>query len=95
MVNQDRLLGVAVGVFSSFVLFACTGATFTYKYYPYDIVNHTLVGATTADDLPDSVCEPRTDNQRPCMVVLTDEFEALKSDYLKTKDALDRCEQKL
>lgn len=94
MVTKDRALSFAVGVFSTVALLACTAATFPYKYYPYDITNHNLVGATSADDLPDSVCEPRVDNQRPCMVVLTEAFEALKGDYLETKDKLNRCEQK-
>jgi hypothetical protein len=85
--------GVVIGALSVIAIVACAGATFPYKGYPYDMAGHRLVGATSNDDLPDSVCMPTTLNQRPCMVILSDDYFTLKGDYIKNKDALDECQR--
>lgn len=96
MVIKDRLIGFSVGVASTVFLVACTGSIFPYKYYPYDIATHTLMGASESgsDDLPDSVCEPTPENAHPCTIIMTMDALNLKGDYLKKSDALNRCEQK-
>lgn len=94
MVGRERFRWMIYGMLLSALLISCVSATFPYKYYAYDIRGHKLIGATPADDIEDSACYARQGNASPCMIVLTDEFYNLKADYLKTKDALIRCEKK-
>lgn len=93
MVNYDRAIGCGIGIGLSFLVVACAGASFPYHYYPYDIQNHKLVGDTEEHDLSDSVCLSTEVNQKPCTVVLTDDFYQLKADYLKTKSDLIECQK--
>lgn len=95
MVSRDTITGLVFGIFLSFVFVSCVGATFPYKYYAYDVEHKTLVGANPEDDLSDELCLSKEGSLRPCIVVFTEVFFQMKSDYLKTKDALIRCQKEL
>jgi hypothetical protein len=81
------------GFLGCFLLVACAGASFPYRHYPLDLENEKLLGAEAKDDLPLTTCLGVSGNRYPCMVVKTDEFYALKGDYLKTKEALEACQK--
>lgn len=93
MVKRGYVFGLASGIGLSVLVVACGGASLNHKYYPYDYSNHTLIGAKPEDDLSDSVCKPTLTSLRPCIIILADDFFAIKAEYLKTKSELNKCQQ--
>ncbi len=84
-----------IGMLFGLCLAACAGATFPYHEYGVDIPDSLLRGPTTQDDLSLTVCLPNATSQSPCVAMLTDVFEALKTDYIDTKDQLIACQHQL
>lgn len=78
--------------FAACALLVSCAATFPYRYYPYDIVNHMLMGDTPEHDLKDEACKPTSTNRYPCTCMLTDDYFSMKGDYLKTKQDLIDCQ---
>lgn len=80
------------GFGSAVFLVACVGAQFPYRYYPYDIDHHRLVGPTPEEDLDDVVCHETVTSKQPCTVVMTPEFSRIKADDLKCHNDLAACQ---
>lgn len=81
--------GFSLGVFVS----CSTG--FGYRYYGLEIPTYQgmLLGPEQKDDIPFSVCQPDGVEKGKCMVMLADEFFALKRDFKETKQRLIECER--
>ena len=95
----------ALGILAGFALAGCAGF-FPYKYYGMHLESYegSLLGPKPKDDLPFTVCEPDPTpsvipsgpqpkpNRGKCVVMLSDEFFAMKQDMLETKKRLVECE---
>lgn len=91
MVGKHFVLGFIACLF----FLACTGATF--KYYGLtgaDYNTGTLRGPKASDDIPFSKCAPIGNEQYPCVILFTNDFFALKQDYLDAKQKLKECEKR-
>lgn len=91
MVKRQMIWGFTLGL-----LLSCCGqaiATFSYRYYNLKAERYSgqLQGPTEQDDLDLSVCEPRPGKQNPCTVMLTPEFQRLKTDKQKVDTDLKAC----
>lgn len=68
---------------------ACTSVAFKYKYYGlapepgHPSLNGLLLGPTPKDDLPLSTCDPDDQIKGKCVVMMTQEFERMRSDLLE------------
>lgn len=88
--KHSYLLGLA----SAFILAGCAG--FSIHYYGLQGVNYNdgvLLGPKPKDDLPFSKCAPIGNEAQPCIVMFSQEFFALKQDYLDTKQKLKDCQK--
>lgn len=84
-----------LGLFIVFLVVACAGLTFSYKYYGLQVAHYDdgkLLGPKPTDDLAFAVCEPTAVNKAPCVVMLSNDFFNLKKDYLDAKQKLIDCE---
>lgn len=70
---------------------ACASA-FPYKWYGIDPETSKLLGATPAEDKPLSVCQGDETQKGKCAVILIDEFDRLRNDYIALKERLKKCE---
>jgi hypothetical protein len=79
---------------------ACGGAAaqFPFRYYPLDPGSHMggkLEGDKPENDLPLETCDPRPGNEKPCIVMLSDEVKRLKVAYrdlvLENEDLRKNC----
>lgn len=87
--TKQFMIGMCLGL----SLAACAGVTFPYKYYGLDIPGNSLRGPTPADDVALSVCLATNSDLAPCTVMMSDQYLALKQDYLITKQQLIDCQK--
>jgi hypothetical protein len=78
------------GIIVGFLLAGCAAATFSYHYYGMKVASYDgkLLGLNPVDDKDFSTCK---DNN--CVVMLTDDFFALKQDYLDLQTKLISCQK--
>lgn len=84
---------LTIGILLGFSMAACAGLSFPYKYYGLDVPGGSLRGPTPADDVSLSVCLATSSDAAPCTVMLSDQYLALKQDYLTTKQQLINCQK--
>ena len=70
---------------------SCASA-FPYKWYGIDVDNQKLLGSEPKNDLPLTVCRPDVPSRGECVVMFTDEFDRLASDYADKAARLKKCE---
>jgi hypothetical protein len=85
--------GVTTGVVAMIMVAACATPSFSYKWYPYDIKNHKLMGDQPKNDLGDSVCGAVPGSNFPCIIMLEKDFFPMQKDYLNTKQQLMDCQK--
>lgn len=96
MVMNSRVKWYVTGMAVGVMLAACAGISFPYHYYGLSAAtyaNGKLVGPTPADDLDLMQCQPSTQNARPCLVMVSTDFLAMKQDYVDTKNQLIACQK--
>lgn len=71
---------------------ACAAA-FPYKWYGLDPVSGKLLGKTEAEDLPITICSPDSIQKGKCTVMLVDEFDRMRNDFVTLKERLKACER--
>lgn len=84
-----------LGAVSAFLITACAGAGFAYKFYGMQLAsyeNGKLLGPTEKDDLPLSVCAPDASSQGKCVTMLSSEFFRLKTDFMMLEQQLQDCQ---
>lgn len=83
--------GIGIG----FLISACAGVSWNYKYYGMDLVSYdgTLLGKTPADDLSFHLCQPDDKVKGKCVVMLVDEFERLRMDKAREDEQLKDCQK--
>lgn len=86
---MKRALFVMLGL----IIFAACASAFPYKWYGIDPEMGTLLGAKPKDDLPLKVCQGDSVQQGKCAVMLIDEFDRLRNDYLSAVERLKACEK--
>lgn len=74
------------------LLFSCAATGFKYTYYGIKPSDQVLLGPTVAEDLPLSTCEPDDQVKGKCIVLLTAEFERLRSDVIRMQEELKHCQ---
>jgi len=83
-------------IFVLFITLLACGTTFSYKWYGIELPDYSkgnLIGEKPKDDLPIKVCEPDDQEKGKCVVLLVDEFDRLKSDYIGLQNRLKECEE--
>lgn len=80
------------GIIIGFLLAGCAAASFSYKYYGMQIASYDgkLLGVKPEDDKDFTICK---DNQ--CVVMLTNDFFALKQDYMDLQNKLIACQKEI
>jgi hypothetical protein len=88
--NRHFTLGLLLGV----CLAGCGG--FAFRWYGLRAVSYegTLRGPEPKDDLPFARCSPTPEDQGPCVVMLTPEFEQYRKDYDRCKVELKDCQSR-
>jgi hypothetical protein len=89
------LKGFFLGLFVALTLSACGSVQFLYKFYTFDYENNMLLGPKPSDDLKTEICSKVPDNKYKCVVMKTDEFFRLKTDYEKQKVKIKELERQL
>lgn len=80
-------------VISTFLLLAACASAFPYKWYGIDPGTGVLLGRTPKEDLPLTTCSPDQAQKGKCAVMLIDEFDRLRNDYVSLKRRLEACER--
>lgn len=84
-----------LGAVSAFLITACAGLSFSYKFYGMQLAsyeNGKLLGPTAADDLPMTTCQPDASAVGKCVVLATSEFYRLKADFMMLEQQLQDCQ---
>lgn len=76
----------------SAALASCATPGFNYKWYGIDPAAGKLLGSTEQEDLPLSTCQGDQQQQGKCAVMLVNEFERMRTDYIRLKIQLKECE---
>lgn len=82
---------VAVMMLGLLAFIACASA-FPYKWYGIDPEAGKILGPVPAEDKPLSVCQGDDLQKGKCAVMLIDEFDRLRNDYIALKERLKKCE---
>lgn len=67
------------------------------RYYTMDGVDYSggkLLGPKPKEDRVFSDCQPRQDDQNPCVVMFREDFMNLKTDYYDMNNRLEECERR-
>lgn len=84
-------------VLSSLVIgiLGCGGTEFPYKYYGIDAKSYEgkLLGPTAKQDLPFAKCKPDDAQKGKCVLMLVDEFEMFRFDYMRCKETLKEAQK--
>lgn len=83
------------GMFVMLCFVACAGL-FPYKHYGLSLAQYTngkLLGPDPKEDLDISVCAPDAQIKGKCVVMLSNDFFSMKSDFEQTKQALIDCQK--
>lgn len=85
---RDTTYGIMVGL----MLTACAGLN--YKYFGLDAASYegTLLGPSSAQDIPFSRCQPTASNKGPCVVMLSAEWFKAKEEILQLRQSLKDCQ---
>lgn len=85
----------AAGFITCALLFVGCAATFPYQYYGLsaDSYKGRLLGPDPKDDVDLALCEPKASDPRPCSVMFTERFLALKQEYKDLQNRLKNCEK--
>lgn len=84
-----------LGAVSAFLITACAGVGFAYKFYGLQLASYKdgkLLGPTPSDDLPISECEPDAASQGKCVCMISPEFFRLKTDHMVCEQQLQDCQ---
>jgi hypothetical protein len=77
-------LTALVGILSNGCASRAPDLTFDYHFYYIDVSSNTLLGYTSAADLPLSTCATKqNETGHACVVFLKADFERLYQDYLE------------
>lgn len=74
---------------------ACqTAEVFPYKYYGLGLPDYDglLLGPDASKDLPFTLCAPDEASKGKCVVLFTDEFQAMRTERLRLKEQLKECQ---
>lgn len=82
-----------LGFLLCFVLLACAGFKYRYYYMTMATYDGKLIAKNPADDKELTVCQPSSQDYHPCVVMLREEFFAMKKDYEKIQTELKWCER--
>lgn len=77
----------------AFLGIASCASTFPYKWYGIDPAAGVLLGKTEKEDLPLTTCQGDEKQKGKCAVILVDEFDRLRNDYIALKERLKKCEE--
>lgn len=84
----------ALGILSGILLVGCAGMGIKYYGMAGVVYDHGMLLAPRAsDDIPFSSCSPSASLRQPCIVMMSQDFFALKQDYLDTQQKLSDCQR--
>ena len=69
-------------------------SSFPHKWYGIDPARGLLLGKTEAEDLPLTRCQGDEVQKGKCAVMLIDDFDRMRTDYVTMKERLKACESK-
>lgn len=77
----------------SALAFVSCGADFPYRWYGIDPQAGLIIGPSSKEDEPITVCQPSGEEKGKCIVMKVGEFERLMEDYLEKTERLKECER--
>lgn len=76
-----------------FIGLSSCASVFPYKWYGIDVETQRLLAKEPKDDLPLTVCRQDDVSKGKCVVMFTEEFDRLASDYAEKTERLKRCRE--
>lgn len=75
------------------VALSSCASVFPYKWYGLDVDKQLLLGPSPKDDLPIIVCKADDQVKGKCVVMKTEDFDRLMTDYADKSERLKKCGQ--